>query len=44
MYDYLVVGSGLYGATFAHRLKHTVNQSLLSTRGRTLLAISIQKG
>lgn len=27
MYDYLVVGSGLYGAIFAHEARHQENRA-----------------
>ena len=43
MYDYLVVGSGLYGAIFAHEAKRLGKTVLVVTNGLILQEMSIQK-
>lgn len=43
MYDYLVVGSGLYGAAFAHEAKKRESLSLLLIKETILLVMFIQR-
>ena len=42
-YDYLIIGSGLYGAVFAHEAKKQARVFLSSTSVRTLLVMCILK-
>lgn len=43
MYDYLVVGSGLYGAIFAHEAKKTIKVSLFLKSAPILQEMFIQR-
>ena len=42
MYDYLIVGAGLYGAVFAHEAKKAGKKVLVIDRARILQEMCIQ--
>lgn len=42
-YDYLIVGAGLFGATFAYKAKRLAKKSLSLTRETTSLEMHIRR-